>query len=200
MKNRLLFRRLEEEYCESFKSHYLEIYKIYVETTDKISDRRYFSNSFFLSINTAIVGFVSYLDTSSNSNEKFLFHIVIGLVGTITSYMWYRLIVSYRQINTEKFKIIQLIEEELPIAPYSAEWEFLGKGKDSSKYVPFTHVEVIVPWIFIGLHSCYTLYLLFSLVNEWIYLHWLRPHLYKIRSETKKEILLKWWFFHSLEK
>ncbi|MGK7953455.1 MAG: hypothetical protein AB4368_32900 [Xenococcaceae cyanobacterium] len=51
----------EEQYGQKFQAHYLEIYKMYVESANKISDRRQAANSFFLSIDTAIVGLVGYV-------------------------------------------------------------------------------------------------------------------------------------------
>lgn len=61
-----IIRRTEEQYGEHFKEHYLDIYKMYVGLADKISERRQSANSFFLSINTAIVGLVGYFQSSSS--------------------------------------------------------------------------------------------------------------------------------------
>lgn len=71
----------------------------------------------------------------------------------IICYMWYRLIQSYKQINSGKFKVIHKIEQNLPISPYDTEWEMLGRGEDPKRYLPFTHIEIFVPWIFLGLHT-----------------------------------------------
>lgn len=66
--------------------------------------------------------------------------------------MWYRLIRSYKDLNTAKFKVIHEIEQKLPCAPYDLEWEKVGRGKDSKLYLPFTHIEICVPWVFLALH------------------------------------------------
>jgi hypothetical protein len=152
-KENLLLKTSEEQYGEKFRDHYLEIYKIYVGTTDKISERRQIANSFFLSINTAIIGLVSYLQAGSNTNPILGFYSLVSTAGIIICYMWYRLILSYKQINSGKFKVIHQIEDHLPLSPHEAEWEILGRGKDSKKYLPFTHIEILVPWIFFGLHA-----------------------------------------------
>ena len=40
------------------------------------------------------------------------------------------------------------MEQHLPLAPYDAEWEAVGRGEDSKLYKPFTHVEMVIPWYF----------------------------------------------------
>lgn len=160
----LLLRNIEEQYGEKFKEHYLEIYRIYVEMADKISERRQSANSFFLTINTAVVGLVSYLQLGQNGKAGSIFYLVISVAGTIICYMWYRLVLSYKQINSGKFKVVHLVEQNLPLAPYDAEWEILGRGKDPKKYLPFTDIEIFVPWVFFGLHAFVFLYGLSGLI------------------------------------
>ena len=60
---------------------------------------------------------------------------------------------SYKDLNTAKFKLIHEIEAKLPMAPYDAEWEAVGRGKAPELYLPFTHVEICVPWVFLVLHA-----------------------------------------------
>ncbi|YAF94145.1 MAG: hypothetical protein AB3A66_16155 [Nodularia sp. CChRGM 3473] len=152
-KEDLLLKTSEEQYGEKFRDHYLEIYKTYVGTADKISERRQTANSFFLSINTAIIGLVSYLQAGANEIIFIGFYLLISISGMLICYMWYRLVLSYKQINSGKFQVIHQIEQNLPLSPYDAEWEMLGRGKDPKKYLPFTHVEILVPWVFFGLHT-----------------------------------------------
>jgi hypothetical protein len=161
----LLLRNLEEKYGEKFKEHYLEIYRIYVGMADKISERRQSANSFFLAINTAIVGLVSYLQLGQNEKTGSIFYLVISVAGMIICYIWYRLVLSYKQINSGKFRVVHLIEQNLPLAPYDAEWEILGRGEDPKKYLPFSHIEMFVPWVFFGLHAFVFLYGLSELIR-----------------------------------
>jgi hypothetical protein len=62
--------------------------------------------------------------------------------------VWWRIVQSYRQLNSGKFAVILAIEARLPLAPYAAEWEALGRGKDPKRYLPLTHVENWVPGLF----------------------------------------------------
>ena len=134
-----------------YEDHLLEQYKLYVEMADRISARRQSANSFFLSVNTALVAIVSYV-TASGAQVSGLSW-VVPAAGVALSYMWYRLVRSYKDLNTGKFKVVHEMEKRLPINPYDAEWEALGEGKDKSRYLPFTHIERAVPWVFLALHG-----------------------------------------------
>lgn len=146
-----LFKKKPEKYGPSYQVHILEQYKLYVEMADRISSRRQIANSFFLSLNTALIALLGY-------NELFSTHrlpnviFVITIAGLLLCYTWYRTVRSYRDLNTEKFKIILEIENRLPISPYYAEWIDIGKGKKPRLYLPFTNIETCIPWIFFSLH------------------------------------------------
>ena len=143
----------EQEYGVNYRSHILEIYKQYVQLTDKISERRQSANSFFLTLNSAIVALVGYVNVSSGSTQTAAsFFWLVAISGMLLSFLWYRLVRSYKDINGGKFKVVHAIEKLLPLRPYDAEWTALGKGKDPSLYLPFTHIEIYVPWIFFIIH------------------------------------------------
>jgi hypothetical protein len=66
--------------------------------------------------------------------------------------MWYRLVRAYKDLNSAKFKVVHEIEAQLPLAPYDAEWEAVGRGKAPKLYLPFTHVEIYTPLVFFAIH------------------------------------------------
>ena len=125
-----------KEYGENYKSHILEMYKLYVEMADRISSRRQTANSFFLTINSAIIGFVGYIKISEINEYNW----IIEVAGIFLCYVWYRLVRSYKDLNSGKFKVIHEIEKELPLSPYDAEWEAIGRGKNPNLYLPFTNL------------------------------------------------------------
>ena len=104
----------EKEYGENFRTHCLEIYKIYLEMADRISSRRQTANSFFLSINTAIIAGTGYVKFSSIGLSNDYFVIIVGVSGILICYIWYRLIRSYKDLNSGKFKVIHEIEKICP--------------------------------------------------------------------------------------
>ena len=148
-----LFRNSQKTYGDKYKDHYLELYKLYVSTAEAIGERRQKNNSFFLTLNTTIIAVISYVQLGIHSGESSDLYWLISLSGMVLSYTWYRLIKSYKDINTAKFKIIHQIEKELPLAIYDSEWDALGRGQNQNLYLEFTKIEMVVPWIFLGIHT-----------------------------------------------
>lgn len=126
----------------------LEQYKLYVEMADRISARRSLTNTFFLTLNTAIFAAIGALWKDKLTFPVWL--LVFPLVAIVVQCgAWFLLVRSYRQLNSAKYTVIGVLEERLPASPYwRAEWSALGEGKDKAKYWPMTHLEQWVPIIF----------------------------------------------------
>jgi hypothetical protein len=134
---------------EKYQAHLLEQYKLYVEMADRVSSRRLTANSYFLSINSAILAFVGYIATKEDTSYLWL----VAVAGIVLSLLWFLIITSYRDLNTAKFRIIHLIEKRLPLSLYDAEWSAMGRGVRPELYRPVSHIERAVPWVFVALHS-----------------------------------------------
>lgn len=147
-----LFISASEKYGEKYIEHLLDQYRLYVNAAEKISDRRQKTNEFFLGLNTALIGLLGFMMTKTGSKENSLILFIASVAGAIMCYLWYRIITSYKGLNSAKYKVIHTIEERLPLALYDTEWEALGRGNDKTKYWPFSHIEQYVPWIFIVLY------------------------------------------------
>ncbi|MGI8809294.1 MAG: RipA family octameric membrane protein [Acidimicrobiales bacterium] len=132
----------------NYQSAVMEQYKVYVEMTDRISQRRGLTNTFFLTLNTAIFTLVGifWKDQPRGPKWALAFPLVIALGQC---FAWFYLVRSYRQVNTAKFQVIGALEERLPASPYwRAEWTALGEGNDRTKYWPLSHVEKWIPILF----------------------------------------------------
>lgn len=126
----------------------LEQYKIYVEMADRISARRSLTNTFFLTLNTAIFAAIGALWKTPPKVQSWplVFPLLALLVQCAA---WFFLVRSYRQLNAAKYTVIGVLEERLPASPYwNAEWKALGEGKDKAKYWPMTHLEQWIPALF----------------------------------------------------
>jgi len=86
----------------------------------------------------------------------------ISFIGIILALFWFFGIRSYGQLNSGKFKVIQEIEKYLPINLFSYEWNILGKGKSYKLYWPLSHVERVIPWLFIVLYVALSLFVKFG--------------------------------------
>ena len=138
------------------KNILLEQYKLYVEMADRISQRRQSANNYFLSLNLLLFSFFSYMTYIKKEFEMGIF--VISVAGIISCWIWYRLIKSYKGLNSAKFKVVHDMEKMLGYQPYDKEWEKLGRGKDKSLYLPFTKIELYIPCIIKGMHIFVLLY------------------------------------------
>jgi hypothetical protein len=133
---------------ERYQAAILEQYKLYVEMADRISSRRGLTNTFFLTLNTAIFTVIGvfWKDRPTVPPWILVLPLVIAL-GQCAAWWW--LVRSYRQLNTAKFKVIGALEERLPASAYwRAEWVALGEGEDWHKYLPLSHLEQWVPVLF----------------------------------------------------
>lgn len=118
---------------ERTKRSWLEQYKIFIESTEKNSDRRINQNNIYLTINLA---FVSYICTQ---NLDFKHNLVVLIVGLIICAIWFLTIVNYSKRNKVKFDIIN--ESEYGKL-YKEEW------KRISILTPLTLYEKISSGIF----------------------------------------------------
>lgn len=130
----------------------LDQYKLCVEMADRVSSRRNLTNTFFLSLNSAVVAAVAAVAAMSSSRLANMSDLLLlaGLVILLAQCAaWFVMVRSYRQLNSAKYSVIGALEERLPAFAYSrAEWGALGEGRYWRKYLPLTYVEQWVPVIF----------------------------------------------------
>jgi hypothetical protein len=127
---------------------YLELYKLTVEMADRVSARRATANAFFLTVNTALLAFVS----SGSLNELRL----VALAGIALSATWAVLLKSYRDLNSAKFEVIINMEKNLEAHVFADEWESLKEKRSKGWrrwYAEFGTVERLVPLIFAALYA-----------------------------------------------
>ena len=151
-----VYRDNEELYQEHFKDQYLT----YVEMADRISARRHLANVFFLGLQTTVI---TILATSfSKKVEIPAFVVLITLMAMMfVCVAWWYILISYRNLNSAKYKVIGRMEESLPASPYwKEEWSELGQGEDFKKYLPLSLIEQLLPVIFFLMYMALSYYLL----------------------------------------
>lgn len=126
----------------------LEQYKLYIETAEKVSDRRQNANNFFLTLNSVLLSFTGYLTTLSLA----FWHTLLAFAGISISVLWYLTITSFRNLNSGKFKVIRETEKKLPIKLFADEWKHLGSGISRRKYIKISKVEQGIPLVFFILY------------------------------------------------
>jgi hypothetical protein len=127
---------------------YLDLYKLAVEMADRVSARRATANAFFLTVNTALLAFVSSgLDDALR---------LVALAGIALSGTWWALLKSYRDLNAAKFAVIIEMEKNLEAQIFDDEWKGLKEKQQEGwrgRYAEFGAVERFVPLIFALLYA-----------------------------------------------
>lgn len=94
--------RTPEEYGEKYHDHLLEQYKLFVETSQQVSDRRQNANNYLLTLNSSLVMlFVAFLSTFGHHR----YNVLIPITGCIVCFIWYSLVDSYKDLNNTSLKI-----------------------------------------------------------------------------------------------
>lgn len=112
-----------------------------VEMANSVSQRRDSMNNIFMTLNLAIITAVSI-----TWDIKSILILVSGIVACV---IWILFLRNYKLLNSEKFKVINSIENKLPVKPFNDEWDNLKKNK---KYMDSTKLEKTLPITFVILY------------------------------------------------
>ena len=146
--NGCLVHYTKETYGDSFGTDLLEQYKTYVQSAENVSARRVASSRYLLTLNIALV---TLYGIQSEGFVQSYWTMLVPILGILVSMLWYQIIKSHRDLNTVKFNIIHQLEEHLPVALYTYEWQLAGEGRGTS-YSAVTRIEKWIPIAFIVLH------------------------------------------------
>jgi hypothetical protein len=145
-----LFATSEAEYGDHYRSDLLTQFRDYVASADQVSERRHKANQFFSTLNSVLLAATGFLPNSSGSSGP---QLQVALAGILLCVIWYYTIIAHRNLNSAKFNVIQEIEQRLPLAVYSAEWDRFKAAQGGSKPMTFTSVESAVPWLFASIYA-----------------------------------------------
>jgi hypothetical protein len=125
----------------------LEQYKVCLTLAEAVSSRRMQTGSFFLSVLSALLVFVSLTgEKGALIQVSALVQASVCVQGLLVALVWWVTLESYRQLNSSKFKVILEMEKHLPCQPFVREWNDLMK----SRYRRLSRIERFVP-IILGL-------------------------------------------------
>lgn len=148
------------------KETLLEQYKVFLETSEKLVERRQAVSNFYVTVNTAIFGvYTAFATIVGDSLWKYVTCLGFPVLGILLCRSWIHLLRSYGTLNASKMKIINIIEKKLPASLYDAEWAAQCDKLNKKAYVPFTEIEVNVPKIFICLYTILSVICLILLIR-----------------------------------
>jgi len=137
-----LYNHINDNSSDEMKVEQLtDQYKLYVESTQKISDNRISTVNFMLVLlSSLIVIITAFLDDKTTALALCLIGIVICIYSTIM--VW-----QFEKLNSLKFAVINELEQKMPLRLYCYEWELMAKER---KYIGLAKMEIGL-FIFIGL-------------------------------------------------
>lgn len=148
----------------------LEQYRLFLETSERLVERRQSVNNFYLSANTAVFSVVALMisllkeDHTELSDIVLLAFILLSGVGIVLCISWVNILESYGTLNGCKMKVISIIEKQLPIALYDSEWKVMSDKLNSKRYVSFTNSEKRLPKLFTLLYILLIILCIVSLI------------------------------------
>lgn len=131
-----------DTYGDGYDATLLEQWKTCVEMANSNTEKRNNANSLFITINAALFTVVTFAGDYKS--------ILLSAIGIVVCILWLTSIRSYRQLSQVKYDIINEIEKQLPLSPFTNEWERL---RLEHNYVGLTKLEKFLPWLFLVLYA-----------------------------------------------
>lgn len=137
-----------------------EIYKLYLQTAERVSDRRAEANKWMLSVNGTLVSFYSYLSIMPEGNRR-EWLVAIAVAGIVICIAWAALLASYRRLNSAKFAVLQELESSMNVQPFRREEAvYRAQGRRS-----LARLETIIPGAFVTLYLIFVVLRLFAVTG-----------------------------------
>ena len=121
---------------------------MFQKSSEDLVSRRQSVNSFYISVNSALVALMGVVLGLVDTPAKIYVILFMSITGIILDISWIHILEAYGTLNSAKMKVINLLEEKLPVALYDVEWRVMSDKLNNKKYVSFTNSEKRVPKIF----------------------------------------------------
>jgi hypothetical protein len=115
----------------------IEVYKVMVNSAEKVSDRRQVTNNFYGTLSSAIIAAIGL---AFNAREQSVLAYLFT-VGLVSATAWLLHLWKFTQLNSAKFKLILELEKSLPFQPFTKE------SVTPSQFLRFSWIEALVPII-----------------------------------------------------
>lgn len=91
-------------------------YRLFIEDTARLSDRRQTVTNAYITVNGAIVALITFVfrDAGVKDWRAVVALLPLILAGLIVCYFWHALLYSYKELLRFRFKQLEKMEEELP--------------------------------------------------------------------------------------
>ena len=148
---------------ESEQSQLMETYKLHAELADRVSQRREGANRLYVSLHVGLVVFMAaLLRFGIGDTPQQVVLCAVGAFGALLSISWFVVIVSYRRLNREKFRVLHTLEKQLVFQFFTLESDPPTTDGKGLRYWKLTNIEITLPAIFLVLYLALIFYALLS--------------------------------------
>ncbi|NPA26905.1 MAG: hypothetical protein GXO36_04840 [Chloroflexi bacterium] len=142
-------------------------YRLFVESTQFLTERRQEANRTYLTVNTLLFGLLAFLlrDANLDASAQTLAVLPVLLVGLLVCWTWAAMLKQYKALIAWRYQQLMAMEKALPdlYGMYTKEWETFFRPFLGQERFGFSRLEVWLPRLFAGLYGVYGL--LFFLVR-----------------------------------
>ncbi len=131
-------------------------YKLYYESTEKVTDRRLATNAWNYAVCTAIMVAIAALASWSLSRPDFRLITIVAILmlagmGMLLCTLWIGQIRDFKALNNAKFEVLNAMaplvqfganDDRISATPFAREWEIL-KSKEATQEVYTTHIVAL---------------------------------------------------------
>ena len=121
-------------------------YKLAVEMADRISGRRQAANAFFAPIVAALT-----VTNGSDLVTEGPWSYLVSTVSVLICVLWWQLLLTYRRLNSAKFRVIHELEEYLPASLFSVE-EVYYTAPEGPRHIALSKIESAIPLLLAVAH------------------------------------------------
>lgn len=141
-------KNVNGEFDSTDKKDILEQYKMYQKTSEDLVSRRQSVSSFYITVNSALIAVSGVMLGLVEFPNNLVVVFMMAIIGIILDSSWIRILEAYGMLNSAKMKVIRMMERELPVSLYDAEWEVMSDKLNQKRYVSFTDSEKRIPKLF----------------------------------------------------
>lgn len=147
-----------------------EEYKLFVENTQKLSERRQKANEVLLAINTSIFTILAFFvkDSGFTSWRLFLFSIPLFAVGILSCILWQRIITQFKALIGWRYEQLRNMEKQMPNSYQliTKEWDEGYAPQGDKERFGFARLEVWIPRLILILYMIYMIGSLIATIVE----------------------------------
>lgn len=134
-------------------------YKLFVDSTQHLSERRQAATQTYLSVNTAVFAILALLVKEAGLKGWYLVGVSfpLFLVGVLACLIWYNIITQYKALIGWRYDQLMAMERGMSgsYQLYVKEWEEFFRPKQEKEKFGFSRLEVWLPRLFLALYLMY---------------------------------------------